>query len=70
MRRKLYRSGHASKGGPLLRKLREWFRPTPKNAEELAARQEADALRRQMETQRTGSLDGSGQFTHGGKESR
>jgi len=54
----------------MLKRLREWFSPRPRTAEELAAQQEAKAIRASMETQRTGSLDGSAQFTHGGKESR
>jgi hypothetical protein len=54
----------------MFRRLREWFRPTPKSAEDLAAQQEAKALREQMETQRTGSLTGPSNVTHGGRESR
>jgi hypothetical protein len=55
----------------MLKRLREWFRPSPKNAEELASELEARELRREMETQRTGSLRGSpSNITHGGRESR
>jgi hypothetical protein len=54
----------------MLGKLREWLRPTPKSAEELAAEREAEALREQIETERMGTMRGASQFTHGGKESR
>lgn len=54
----------------MFKKLREWWNPTPKTAEQLAVQEEAKALRESVETQRTGSLDGPAQFTHGGKESR
>ena len=53
----------------MFKRLREWFRPAPKTAADLATEQEARAMREQMETQRTGSLGGSPNITHGGRES-
>jgi hypothetical protein len=54
----------------MFRRLRELFRPAPKTAEDLAAEQEAKAMREQMKTQRYGALKGAPNMTHGGRESR
>jgi hypothetical protein len=37
-----------------LRKLKEWFSPTPKTPEQLAAQQEAARLRAEIKAQRLG----------------
>jgi hypothetical protein len=54
----------------MLGKLREWLKPTPKTAEDVAAQQDAERLRQERETLKQGSFTGSSQWTHGGKESR
>jgi hypothetical protein len=56
---------------PKFKRLREWFRPSPKSAEDLAAEQEAKALREQMETRRVGSrAGGTSGGMYGDRESR
>jgi len=51
----------------LLKKLRRKRELSP---EDLAAREQAKAMRHEMETLRTGSIGGAENFTYGGKESR
>jgi hypothetical protein len=55
----------------LLGRMIEWFRGRPPaSSEDQAARAEALRIREEIETERTGSLEGPPMFTHGGKESR
>ena len=52
------------------RKLVEALRPTPKTAEEIAARAEAERLRDEMQTQRLSQRSTAGENYQSGRDTR